>query len=386
MPQPTRPANIEKLIAHEFAVNDTCIYFNHAAVAPWPQRTCHAVMHFAQQNYQHGSLHYPQWMNTEGHLKQALQDLINAPSPDDIALVKNTSEALSMVAYGVSWRPGDNIVINNLEFPSNRIVWESLRTQQVETRIADLSKNETSPESEIFKLCDEKTRLISVSSVQYAHGLKMNLQLIGDYCQTHDILFCVDAIQSVGAMQFDVQQCHVHFAMADGHKWMLAPEGLGFFYCDAALRDQLSLTQYGWHMLVNPGDYNNPNPQIATTARRFECGSPNMLGIHALHASVSLLLEVGMADIETRVLDNTQVMLDEINRLDHLELLSPPDHERLAGIVTFRHRQLTNDELYRKLTQHKIFCAQRGDGIRFSPHFYNSSDQIKSALKLANGL
>jgi len=376
---------ISRLIEQEFAVNDELIYLNHAAVGPWPLRTRNAVMQFAEQNYRRGSFAYPEWLQTEKQLRRVMQSIINAPSHEDIALVKNTSEALSMVAYGLDWRAGDNVVITSLEFPSNRIVWESLQKFQVELRVANLSSGQDdSPESSIFKLCDERTRLISVSSVQYGNGLKIDLPIIGDFCQSHKILFCVDAIQSVGALSFDVQHSHIHFAMADGHKWMLGPEGIGFFYCDATIRDRLSLTQYGWHMVEQHTNFDNPHWHIANSARRFECGSPNMLGIHALNASLSLLQEVGMAEVETRVKNNTIAMLDEINNSENLQLLSPAKPGRLGGIVTFRHMTRSNQELYQQLQNHKVMCAERGGGIRFSPHFYTKQDQIRLALKIAN--
>ena len=377
--------HLTRLIDQEFAVNNELIYLNHAAVAPWPLRTRNAVTEFAEQNFRRGSFEYPQWLQTEMQLRQSLQTLINAPSHDDIALVKNTSEALSMVAYGLSWRAGDNVVITNLEFPSNRIVWESLQKFQVEVRIADLTNcQDELPESRVFDLCDEHTRIISISSVQYGNGLRMDLPSIGHFCKTHGILFCVDAIQSAGALQFDVQHADIHFAMADGHKWMLGPEGIGFFYCDAKLRDRLSLTQYGWHMVEHHTDFDSPDWQLASSARRFECGSPNMLGIHALNASLSLLHEVGMPIVEQQVKNNSKIMLEEINQLDNLQLLSPAITNRLGGIVTFRHRSRSNRELLQTLMQHKIMCAERGGGIRFSPHFYTKPDKIRLALNLAN--
>ena len=239
---------------HEFPLKDDIIYLNHAAVSPWPKRTVDAVEQFAIENGHQGSLAYPQWLQTEQSLREQLRSLINAPSSDDIALVKNTSEALSFVANGLTWATGDNIITSNEEFPSNRIVWESLESAGVELRQADLSAANT-PEDALFDLVDGKTRLITISSVQYASGLRVDLERIGRFCRDNNILFCVDAIQSIGAIPLDVQACHADFVAADGHKWMMGPEGLGVFYCAAALRDQLKLTQFGWHMVQSIGDF-----------------------------------------------------------------------------------------------------------------------------------
>ncbi|HEY5602269.1 MAG TPA: aminotransferase class V-fold PLP-dependent enzyme [Gammaproteobacteria bacterium] len=370
--------------AAEFNLDKNIVYLNHAAVSPWPVRTRNAVIQFAEENSRFGSLNYLQWLETETALRKQLQSLINAPSHLDIALVKNTSEALSMVAYGIDWHPGDNVVITDQEFPSNHIVWETLASQGVELRTADITNDKKTPEQCIFDRCDLHTRLISVSSVQYASGLKLNLPQIGQFCKLHNILFCVDAIQSIGALRFDVQQCLADFVMADGHKWMLGPEGLGFFYCASHIREQLKLTQYGWHMMEDYANFSVQHWRVAQSARRFECGSPNMLGIHALHASLSLILEVGMAEIEHRLLGNTRCMLDEIIQQENLELLSPADMDRLGGIVTFKHKYHPPRVVYNKLRQQNILCAERGGGIRFSPHFYTDPEKIRTAIRLAN--
>ncbi|MGR8942282.1 MAG: aminotransferase class V-fold PLP-dependent enzyme, partial [Gammaproteobacteria bacterium] len=212
----------------EFPLAEDLIYFNHAAVAPWPARTRRAVAEFAEQNCRYGAAFYPDWLKKEGLLREQLQALINAPSADDIALVKNTSEALSFVAYGLEWRAGDNIVSSNEEFPSNRLPWESLAAQGVELRQADLY-SAASPEEALFAAVDRNTRLLTISSIQFATGLRLDIERIGAFCKQRGILFCVDAIQSIGAVRFDVQACQADFVMADGHKWMFGPEGLGVF-------------------------------------------------------------------------------------------------------------------------------------------------------------
>ena len=346
-------------------------------------RTVRAIEQFAQENLTMGSRRYLEWLDTETELRQKIAALINAASYNDIALVKNTSEALSIVAYGIAWTSGDNIVITDREFPFNHVVWESLADQGVELRIADTEfASNNDPEGNILKCCDHNTRLISVSSIQYSTGLKLNLQRIGKFCQQEEILFCIDAIQSVGAVPFDVQACHADFVMADGHKWMLAPEGLGFFYCRPELINTIKLRQYGWHMLENMGDYDNTQWEIAHTARRFECGSPNLLGVHALNASVSLLLETGIEEVGRCIKDNIQYALQIIQDQPALQLLSPETDDRLGGIIVFQHRDKNSGTLYKSLQQQKVLCALRGGGIRFSPHFYTPKDKIHQAFEL----
>lgn len=367
----------------EFPLSPDLIYLNHAAVAPWPLRTVSAITRFAEENLRFGAAHYPDWTQQENFLREQLRELLNAPSTDDIALVKNTSEAISLVALGLDWLPGDNIVSTNEEFPSNRIPWQALSGRGVEFREADLTDGANAPEDALFALADGQTKLITVSSVQFASGLRLNLEKIGQFCHDHGILFCIDAIQSLGALNFDVQKFHADFAMADGHKWMLAPEGLGVFYTSARARRLLNLMQYGWHMVANAGDYDNRSWIPAGNARRFECGSPNMLGIHALSASLSLILETGVDRIESSLLERTRLLVEAITNEPALELLSSSIPERRSGIVNFRHRSIESQRLYQHLKQNGVVCALRGGGIRFSPHFYTPPDQIERALHIA---
>jgi selenocysteine lyase/cysteine desulfurase len=368
----------------EFPLDDNLIYLNHAAVSPWPKRTVRAVSQFAEQNTTHGSQFYLKWLERERTLRQQLQTLLNAPSVNDIALVKNTSEALSFVAYGLTWNSGDNIVSSNEEFPSNRIPWQSLSKQGVEFRQAELTQS-SSPEQALFDLVDRNTRLLTISSIQFASGLRVNLERIGEFCKQHNILFCIDAIQSLGCVQFDVQAYQADFVMADGHKWMLGPEGLGVFYTTPQAREKLQLTQYGWHMMENTHNYENKPWKIHPGAQRFECGSPNMLGIHAWSSSLSLLLETGMNTVEAQALANAGYIRELIESNPQLSLLSL-DQELTSAIVLFKHKSLANRALFKALSQQGVACAMRGQGIRFSPHFYNNYDEITLAVEIAGNV
>jgi cysteine desulfurase / selenocysteine lyase len=363
----------------EFPLDPGLIYLNHAAVSPWPRRTAEAVQRFAEENLHRGARDYPCWLETESQLRGQCRALVNAPSADDIALLKNTSEALSAVAHGLEWRAGDNVVISDQEFPSNRIVWQSLARQGVETRRVDLSHG-PSPEQALCACMDERTRLLSVSSVQYVTGLRLDLERLGAFCRERGVMFCIDAIQSLGAVPLDVQACGADFVMADGHKWLLAPEGCALFYARAGVRDRLQLRQYGWHMVEEHLDFSRQDWQVAMSARRFECGSPNMLGIHALSASLALLDEVGMDEVAVRVLANSAFLIEALGRLPDIEVLTPEQPGRYAGIVTFRHQRVDSAELHRRLLARNVICARRGSGVRFSPHFYITRTQLEAAV------
>ncbi|MFC1542341.1 aminotransferase class V-fold PLP-dependent enzyme [Pseudomonadota bacterium] len=366
----------------EFPLRDGLLYLNHAAVGVWPRRAADAVKAFAEENMVQGAANYPQWMKSERELRGRLQRLVNAASSDDIGLVKNTSEGLSLIAYGLDWQAMDNIVSTNQEFPSNRIVWESLASSGVELRMADISGDD--PEAAMIALMDEQTRLLTVSSVQFGTGVRMDLKRLGEACRERGVLFCIDAIQSLGALQFDAQSACADFVVADGHKWMLGPEGLALFYSTQKARDQLRLSQYGWHMVEAAGDFGRLVWSSAKSARRFEPGSPNMLGICALNASLSLFEEVGMERVERQLLERSRLLMDQVSEHHQLELITPEASGRYAGIVTFRHKGLDNrghEALYRRLMAADIICAHRAGGIRFSPHYYSDSSRFEHLWK-----
>jgi len=365
----------------EFPLDPELCYLNHAAVAPWPARTAQAVSAFAQQNMTQGARAYPEWLKTETELRQRLQAMINAPHWRDIALLKSTSEALSFVAQGLEWNPGDQIVITSDEFPSNRIVWEALTKHGVKVVEANLHGDD-SPEEAILDATTPTTKLVSVSSVQYASGIRLNLEHLGRELNRRGILFCVDAIQSIGAHQFDAQRIGADFVMADGHKWMLGPEGLALFYVKPGLRNRLELLEYGWHMVQNRGNYDLKHWYPAEDATRFECGSPNMLGIHALNASLSLLLEVGMEQVEKQLQHNMSILIDALSSVEGIRFLSPRAPGSRAGILTFDIAGVSSNNLYQALMARGVICACRGGGVRFSPHFYTSEEVLLRAVEI----
>ena len=375
---------LEKLIAEEFTLDKDIAYLNHAAVAPWPKRAKKAIFEFVEENCRNGAKNYPKWLKIEAKLRKQLQFLINVPSVDDIALLKNTSEALSIVAEGIRWNKGDNIVSSDEEFPSNRIPWLAQSQKGVEFRETSITSN--SPEQDLIDACDKNTRLLTISSIQYGSGRRLNLEYLGEFCRNNNILFCVDAIQSLGVIPFDVETIKADFVMADAHKWMLGPEGIALFYCDESIRDALDLHQYGWHMVEDLGNYDNREWQPATTARRFECGSPNMLGIHALSASLSIFEEVGIEKISRIIINNTSYIIDYLDNIKNISLISPTINSQLGGIVTFQVEGQDNAKLHSKLMNNNVICANRMGGIRFSPHFYTSKKIIDKGLEVLTSI
>lgn len=370
----------DSLIAREFPQDGDLVYLNHAAVAPWPARTARAVHDFADDNVRRGASRYRNWLAREDQLREQLRRLLNAPSIEDVALLKNTSEALSVVACGLDWRWGDNVVSTDEEFPSNRIPWQAQRKWGVGFREVPIRCAE--PEAALTAACDARTRVLTVSSVQYASGIRLDLACLGRVCRERGILFCVDAIQSLGALRLDVQAIGADFVMADAHKWMLGPEGIAVFYCRAEVRAALELRQYGWHMVQDPRDFEAKEWRPAPSAKRFECGSPNMLGIVALSASLSLLEEFGLERVERRLADHCSYVIQRLKEFPRIEFLTPELEARRGGIITFRIPGADPARLQRRLEEQRVYCACRGGGLRLSPHFYVAREKLDRALGL----
>lgn len=370
-------------VSDQFPLDNDIVYLNHAAVSPWPKHTADAVTQFAQENMQRGATHYPRWLSVEQQLRKNLAQLINAPSSRNIALQKNTSEGLSTIAYGIDWQSGDQVVISDQEFPSNRIVWESLQSKGVEVVQANVSAED--PEQAIIQCFGPKTRVLSISSVQYGTGLSLDLEKLGQACQQQNILFCVDAIQSLGAIPFDVMANQADFVVADGHKWMLGPEGVALLYLSDKVLSSLKLNQFGWHMVQERGNYDLQTWQPAGDATRYECGSPNMLGVFALNASLELLLGVGIDTVHRELMNKISKLEALLNGRPELEVITDTQRSLRSGIMTFRHAKFDSQELFEILKDRGVVCAYRGGGIRFSPHFYTPFHCLERAVSLIPG-
>ncbi|HKJ87410.1 MAG TPA: aminotransferase class V-fold PLP-dependent enzyme, partial [Gammaproteobacteria bacterium] len=329
--------DLERLAAEEFPVTERHIYLNHAAISPWPERARRALREFADGITRDGSLHFPDWQETDRVLRERLCRLMHAPGSENIALVPNTSAGLSLVAAGLDWRPGDNVVITDSEFPSNRMPWEALADRGVEVREARCTPaGEAGCEGNLLALVDERTRVVSVSSVQFGTGRALDLERIGGELANTPTAFCVDAIQSLGAFPVDVERIHADFLAADGHKWLLGPEGLGVFYCASDWLERLRLHQWGWHMAEPFGDFDAREWHPAPTARRFEPGTPNTPSNHALEASLSLLEEAGIDRVAERVRQRVGYLIEGMGDQPGVEFVSPTDPGLRAGILTVR--------------------------------------------------
>jgi cysteine desulfurase/selenocysteine lyase len=378
MPSYPDQGPLESILASQFNAVSDHIYLNHAAISPWPLRTTDAVKAFAEENSRQGPEGYKNWVARENQLRRDLASLLNAGAAADIALLKNTTEGICSVAFGLQLQCGDNIVLPAGEFPSNCMPWLAQAERGAEIRQVDVRAVEDA-EAALIDAMDEKTRVLAVSAVQWTDGFRLNLQQLGRACRQRNVLFFVDAIQQLGALQLDVRSAQIDFLAADAHKWLLGPEGVAVFFSTAQARQQLKLLQVGWHSLKNHWAFDN-DTDLTSSARRFEAGSPNSLGQVALHASLQLLLEAGVAQVEQRVLANTACLMDGLNTIDKLQICSRQDYSRRSGIVSFRHLNKPIREFHDQLQSLGLRCSLRNGAIRLSPHFYQGEDVMQEVL------
>jgi cysteine desulfurase/selenocysteine lyase len=376
----TSPQALTVDLGNEFPQQERLIYLNHAALSPWPRRTADAIRRFADENLYRGCLNYDLWLDAERRLRQRISRLINASQVDDIALQKNTSEAISAVALGLPWRSGDNVVLPGEEFPSNLWPWESLQARGVDVRLQQTG-GLARPELAMIAACDERTRLISTSTVSFSSGARIDHAELGGFCRDQGILFCVDAIQSLGALPIDVRKDSIDCLACGAHKWLLAPEGLGFLYIRESLRSQLNLNQYGWRMTDKPFAFDQTKQATTASARRFESGTLNTLGIIGLDASLSLIEDIGVSSIADRVLDNSRFLIEGLKTIDGLEVVTPDESSRHAGIVSLKAGTDTaTKRLNGDLKSNNILAAVRRGCLRLSPHFYTPRERLEMTL------
>lgn len=335
-------------------------------------RVSDALCAYAREASARGGFAYPEWAERIVCVRRECARLINA-EPEEIAFVKNTSHGLSLVAEGLDWQAGDNLLYCEGEFPSNIYPWLRLASRGVAVRAVPKRSGRIDVR-DIADRMDGRTRLFAVSSVQFADGFRLDLDRTGRLCRERNVLLCVDAIQSLGVIPMDVRAAQVDFLAADAHKWLLGPEGIGVFFCRKELAGRVRPPLLGWKSVQRELDFDHPELRLKDTALRFEEGSLNLAGIFGLGAAVDMLLEWGMERIERRVLDLGEIVV-RLAEKRGFEVMTPKERGERGGQVTFR-GGFDPDAIRERLRRRKIMVNARGGGIRVSPHFYNTEEEI----------
>jgi selenocysteine lyase/cysteine desulfurase len=366
-------------IRAEFPITRNFNFQDNAGVAPLSRRAAQAMRRYVDQAEQNAAIE-GEWYKHADHVRQLAAALLNA-SAQEITFVKNTSEGLCLVANGLKWNTGDNIVTAAVEFPANVYPWMNLAASGVHLKMIPEDNGQV-PTEKIIQAIDSRTRLVTLSAVQYASGCRMDLEAIGRACQDKGTLLCVDAIQALGVLPIDVRAMHIDFLSADGHKWLCGPEGAGIFFCRRELLEYLRPSEPGWMCMANAEAYGKYQFEFRRDARRFDSGSYNIAGIYGLGASLELLLEIGLEPITRHVLALTDRLAAGLRDKGY-RVVSPRLNGQASGIVAFTSDVHDHHHVQQHLqAEHRVVIAVREGRLRASPHVYTSLEEIDQLLRL----
>jgi selenocysteine lyase/cysteine desulfurase len=365
----------------EFPVCGRGVHLNHAGISPLSARVGRAIEAFAASAVMLAPGTSDEWDQRAEAVRRDAGLLLHA-QPEEIAFVQNTAAGLSMIAAGLSWREGDNVVGVADEYPSNVYPWLGLRRWGVETRLV-AHPNIRFGVDELRAAVDARTRVVTVSAVDWQSGFRSDLGALGQFCREQGVLFCVDGIQAVGALDIDVHTLGIDCLAAGGHKWLLAPEGCGVLFLSRDALERVHPVMLGWKSVKDPDTYLPYHFELREDAARFEPGSPPHLGIHALGAAIEMLLEIGPRAIENRILHLTESVAEELRRRG-ARVLSPWRASERSGIVTFQIGDA--QRLQQTLTRAGIVTRVRMGGVRIAPHFYNNEEDLGRLLAVVDAI
>ncbi len=380
---PTEIQGNEELRRHEFPVVADRVFLGHAAVCPLPRRVAEAISHRALAGTlddQEASVPGGYISSTRGLIAKCL-----GVDTGEIALIGSTSMGLSQVAAGLPWRKGQNVVVYQDDYPSNVYPWMALAERGVEVRFLNIRELGRVRAIDVQGQVDEDTRLVALSSSHFVTGWRLEVAAIGRWLRSRGILFCLDAIQTLGAFQTPLDQ--VDFMAADGHKWLLGPLGAGVLYVRREVQDLLRPTAYGWHNVEGPGFVTQDSIVLRRDARRYEAGSLNLIGVAGLRAAFALLEEVGIGEIEADLLGKRRWLVPRLQERGMEVLNSFPTGLNEGAIVTFGIPGRSSTEVQQTLQEAGIIASLRTtrDGrewIRVSPHYYNTMAELERFLEV----
>jgi cysteine desulfurase/selenocysteine lyase len=372
--------NNEALRRKEFPIAKHKIYLAHAAVSPLPARVTRAINDYIKRASTRGQFEY-----LHNKIEEETRDLaarLLEARPDEIAFVPSTSAGLSLIANGLDWKRGDNVIIADGDFPANIYPWLNLQRRGVEVRFIPRKSSGVVSVSDVKSQIDERTRLVSLSSVHFVTGAPIDMNGIGRLLRKNGVLFCVDGIQSLGAMPCSVR--YVDFLVADAHKWLLGPQGFGLLFVRRQCWNQLHPPLVGWKSVRTPKEFLNIKLEFPDSAKRYEPGSLNIVGLIGLHAALSLILEIEVSVIAKQIKILRTGLTDGLMRKGY-NVLGVSSPAQATGIASFKRDDKETVALYQKLDKSGIIVSLRDDlmggkCIRVSPHFYNTEKEIHKFL------
>jgi selenocysteine lyase/cysteine desulfurase len=364
----------------EFAATEHCVYLNHAAVGVLPQSSRIAIDELLRSHAEAGVLGTYPYDERMPEYRELIGRFIGARG-SEIATVPSTSAGANVVALGIDWRPGDDVLLCDNEFPANAVPWVALRRRGVNVRLLSTTDERLTP-NRLKRELTPRTRAVTLSWVSYADGYRHDLPALSEVAHAAGALLCVDAIQGLGALRLDVRTAGVDALYAGAGKWLLGVHGLGVLYIREDLVDRMTLAMPGWRSMRDIWDFHAYEQPYASQAMRFEGGTPNIIGTLALAKSVELFERSGPAEIERHVLALTDYLCERLNRAG-AAVLTPRGPGISSGIVTFEMPEIDSVTLGRTLQREGIVTTYRRGGVRVAPHGYNTTEEIDRLVDVA---
>jgi cysteine desulfurase/selenocysteine lyase len=361
----------------EMPVTRKWAYLDHAAVSPLTRPARDVMARWIQETADEGDVVWPNWAHIVHEARKTGARLIGA-DPDEITLVNSTTQGINLVADGIAWKAGDNVVTLDDEFPSNLYPWMQQADRGVETRMVPTRDGRVDYD-QLAARCDDRTRVITLSWVGYANGCRRDLKTLCEIAAERGTLLFVDAIQGLGAFPLNVRETPIDFLAADSHKWMLGPEGAGIAYIR---RDRLPLLRpigVGAASVVQGSDYSHIELKLRDNASRYEGGAKNMAGHVGMGASLALFESLGVANLAAAVLDVTDYACRRLAERGY-RVISPRDGDQGSGIVSIELPGIDVAAVRRHCVASGVALAYRAGRIRISPHAYNNEDDIERFL------
>ncbi len=357
-----------------FPITEEYHYLDAAALSPYSKPVLEALERFEGQRRDGGSIHFDEWVEELEECRALTAKLIGAKE-SEIALTKNTSEGVNLVALLLDWEKGDNVLVTDVDFPANVYPFLNLRNRGVEVKYIEGEMGITP--RDVVEGMDEHTKLVSLSHVIYRNGYRLDIEEVGRACREQGVYFHVDATQSLGALELDVKKARIDFLSAAGYKWLLSPLGSGLFY----IREKLlnSSPVLGWRSVKDPLAFDAKEYEVAASARRFELGNLDISAFLGMKAALELLGSIGTERVERRVLELSSILTGELRDLG-VELLSDFDEGNRSGIVCMK-----DGPMEEELLKNRIIATVR-DYTRFSPHIYNDETDISSVVEVIRKL
>lgn len=373
------PEHYRRKFAH---IKDGTTYLNHASVSPLSDDVKSAISGFLDQRNRTKIENLEEGVEILENCRTRISHLIHTEKTENIAFTRNTSDGISLVAEGLPLRKGDEILLNSMEFPSNVHPWRSIeKRKQLKIRFAE-PVHGTLPVDLIKKNITQRTKVISVSAVQFLSGFKSDLSEIGRLCREKEIFFIVDGIQGLGVTDIDVEGMKIDALATGGHKWLMSPLGIGFLYLSEHVLENFTPVRTGWFSVEEPWDLLNYDQPWLSGALRLEDGTPNILGIAGMNESLENLLHIGIGNISARVQKLTGFLVDLIQNDSRFNLYTISDPKMRAGIVTFgTNADIDGDQLINELKNLKISISHRQGFIRIAPHYYNTREELQHVFE-----